>query len=96
MIIGLVILFAIDWSGLEVRRIWGGGMGSVAVDQFRATSLKGNRSDYYYMGTINESCTKSLFPQYAASAWNPPCWWLQRHRARWEYVRENTKGSLTS
>ena len=85
--IGAVILFAIDWSVFAVRRIWGGGLGSVAVDRFLATSLKGNKTQLDYLGTIKQSCSRTLFPQYAASQWNPPCWWLQRHHERWESVR---------
>jgi hypothetical protein len=86
-IIGLLILFALDCSVFELRRISGGGMGSVPIDQFLATSLKGNKTEYEYLATVNQSCSRTLFPQYAASQWNPPCWWLQRHRARWETVK---------
>jgi hypothetical protein len=87
VIVVAAILFAADWAVFEARRIAGGGMGNVAVDRFLATTLKANKQTYDYLGTVNQSCSKSLFPQYAASSWNPPCWWLQRHRTRWEYVR---------
>jgi hypothetical protein len=86
IIVGLLILFAFDWTFFELRRIGGGGMGTVAIDQFVAGSLKGNKTEFDYIGTANQSCSRTLFPQYAASQWNPPCWWLQRHRAHWERV----------
>ena len=85
--IGLLILFAIDWSVFAVRRIAGGGLGTVAVDQFVAGSLKGNKTEFDYIGTVNQSCSQTVFPQYASSQWNPPCWWLRRHRAHWESVQ---------
>lgn len=94
MIIALLILFAIDWGVFEVRRLRGDGMGTVVVDQFVAGSLKGNRTEFDYIGTVNQSCSRTLFPQYAASQWVPPCWWLQRHRARWESVRIRSKERL--
>lgn len=86
VIIGVVILFAIDWTVFALRHIRGSGMSTVAVDQFVAGALKGNRTEYDYVGTVNQSCTRTVFPQYAASQWNSPCWWLQRHRAHWERV----------
>lgn len=85
-VIGAVIVFAVDGSVFALRRMRGGSMGTMAVDQFVAGALKGNRTEYDYIGTVNQSCTHTLFPQYAASQWNPPCWWLQRHRAHWERV----------
>ena len=84
LLISLAILYALDWSVFEVRRMRGTGMGSVAVDQFLATTLKGNKAEYDYLGTANQTCTHSLFPQYAGSEWNSPCWWLARHNAQWQ------------
>jgi len=82
--LSLLILFAADWGIFALRRIRGGGASTVAVDQFVAGALKGNRTEYDYVGTINQSCSLTRFPQYARSQWNPPCWWLRRHRAHWE------------
>jgi len=84
LLISLAILYALDWSVFEVRRLRGGGMGSVPVDQFLATPLKGNKAEYDYLGTKNQTCSRTLFPQYAASDWNAPCWWLVRHNAAWQ------------
>jgi hypothetical protein len=84
LVISLAILYALDLSVFEVRRMRGGGMGSVAVDQFLATTLKGNKAEYDYLGATNQKCSRTLYPQYAESNWNIPCWWLARHNAQWQ------------
>ena len=86
-VIGVLILFVSDWGIFAMRRSRGRGMEIVAVDQFVAGSLKGNKTEFDYVGTVNQSCSQTLFPQYAASEWNPPCWWLRQHRTHWESVR---------
>ncbi|MGA2003680.1 MAG: hypothetical protein ABSG70_09880 [Terriglobales bacterium] len=83
-LISLAILYALDWSVFEIRHMRGGGMGSLPVDQYLSTPLKGNKAEYDYLGTANENCSRSVFPQYAAARWNLPCWWLQRHNANWQ------------
>jgi hypothetical protein len=83
LIIVLAILYAADWAVFAVRLISGGGMGSVTVARFLKTSLKGEKVEYDYLGTADQTCSQTLFPQYAASAWNSPCWWLARHKTRW-------------
>jgi len=84
LLIVLAILYALDLGVFQVRRMRGTGMGTVSVDQYLATSLKGNKAEYDYLGTANQNCSRSLFPQYAASNWNPPCWWLESHKASWQ------------
>ncbi len=81
--LALAAAYAVDWSVLQIRRARGGGMGSVDVDRYLTTPLKGSKNEYDYLGAATQSCSRSLFPQYAASAWNPPCWWLSRHRTVW-------------
>lgn len=83
-LIGLTILYAADWSVFEARRARGTAMGSVPVEQYLQTPLKGNKAEYDYMGTTDQACSHTLFPQYAASQWAVPCWWLARHKARWQ------------
>ena len=84
ILIGLIVLYVLDWSVFELRRVRGGGMGTVSVEQYLQTPLKGQKAEYDYLGTADQSCSRTLFPQYAASQWNPPCWWLQRHKAQWQ------------
>jgi hypothetical protein len=71
LLISLALLYAADWSAFEARLVRGAGLGSVPMEQYLKTSLKGG------------NCARAMFPQYAASQWNPPCWWLERHRQRW-------------
>jgi hypothetical protein len=55
-------------------------MSSVAVDQYLATPLKGNKAEYDYIGTVQQPCARALVPHAGA----PPCWWLSRHTSHWE------------
>jgi hypothetical protein len=84
LLISVAIGYAVDWGVFELRLARGTAMGSVTVEQYLMTPLKGNKQEYDYMGTADESCSRTLLPQYAASAWNPPCWWLARHKTRWQ------------
>jgi hypothetical protein len=84
LLITLVVLYAVDAGVFEVRLSRGAGLQSIPVDQFLKTPLKGQKAEYDYLGTGNENCARALFPQYAASAWNPPCWWLKKHSVNWQ------------
>ncbi len=76
----LANLYLWDWVLLRVRISRGSGYGSVQVDQFLATPLKGNKVEYDFMGTAQVICSRSLFPQEGHQA----CWWLTRHPTQWE------------
>jgi hypothetical protein len=80
-LITLAILYALDFVTFHAR---GNALSTVAVDQFLSTPLKGNKAEYDYLGTANQTCSRTLFPQYTSSTWNPPCWWLQRHNTTWQ------------
>jgi hypothetical protein len=84
LLISFVLIYAIDWAVFEVRLSRGAGLQNIAVDQFLTTPLKGQKTEYDYLGTAPENCALALFPQYAASQWNPPCWWLKRHNVTWK------------
>lgn len=84
LLITLAILYGADWVVFEVRQMRGIGLGSVTVEQYLKTPLKGNKAEYDYLGDAGQNCSNSAFPQYAVSAWNPPCWWLKRHNQRWQ------------
>ena len=84
LVLTFAILYALDWTVFEVRRLSGGGIGSVAVEQYLSTTLKGNKAEYDYLGTTNQNCSRTLFPQYAMATWNSPCWWLERHKTTWQ------------
>lgn len=59
----IVLLYVGDWGVFEVRVAHGIAYSAVQVDQFLATSLKGDKTEYDLMGTLQETCTRSIFPQ---------------------------------
>lgn len=76
----LVLLYLGDWIGLEYRVAHGTGYRSVQITQFLSTKLKGQKTEYDMMGSFQQTCGRSMFPQNG----NPPCWWLERHTSQWE------------
>lgn len=84
LLITLAILYALDCGLFQVRRARGTALGSIAVEQYLQTPLKGQKAEYDFLGTSNQTCAHALFPQYAASQWNYPCWWVARHTAQWQ------------
>ncbi len=74
------ILYAGDWMVLRIRVARGTAFGSVQVNQFLAIPLKANRVQYDFTGTVQQTCSRSIFPQKG----NPACWWLQRHTTQWQ------------
>jgi hypothetical protein len=80
-VVGFVVLLYLgDWCVLRVRASHGTAYGTVQVNQFLATQLKGNKVEYDWMGVAPETCSRSIFPQ----SGNPACWWLERHTSKWE------------
>lgn len=75
----VVVIYLTDWAVLRIKMMHGTGYGTVQVDQFLSTALKGNKEQYDFMGTFPEICSHSIFPHAA-----PPCWWLSRHTSHWE------------
>jgi hypothetical protein len=80
LLASILLLDAIDWAVLHIRMARGTAFQTVQINQYLATPLKGNKAEYDYMGTQQETCSRSLFPQ----ADNSPCWWLSRHTTRWQ------------
>ena len=73
VLVGLVGYFG-DW--VVWRAFRGGATGVVAVSREVVAPLKGGREEYYYDGTENERCSRSVLPQGGMRA----CWWVERHR----------------
>lgn len=80
LLVTFLLLYAGDWLVLRARAAHGSAYSSVQVQEYLATPLKGNKAEYDYMGTISQTCDRSLFPH----GGQPPCWWLRRHRQQWE------------
>ncbi len=71
--------FAADWTVYKLR---GSPQSTVAVSQFMAVPLKGQATEYDFLGTASVACAAALFPQ----AGKDPCWYLRRHSNQWEKV----------
>jgi hypothetical protein len=80
LLVCALLLYAGDWTIFRFRTARGTAFGSMQVDQFLATPLKGNKEEYDYLGTNAVTCARSLFPHASA----PACWWLKRQKGHWE------------
>lgn len=54
-------LYAGDWLVWRLRISRGTAYGSVEVNQFLATPLKGSKTEYDLTGTFQQTCTRSIF-----------------------------------
>jgi hypothetical protein len=75
----IIAIYLIDWGVLRIRMTRGAGYGTVQVDEYLSTALKGNKAEYDYLGTVSVPCAHSIFPHGAA-----PCWWRESHKSIWE------------
>ena len=78
--VSLAFLYLGDMAVWGVRAKLGGGMGKVTVSRFVVAPLKDNKEEYYFDGTVEVACSRSIFPQAGSGA----CWWLNRHRVVFE------------
>lgn len=67
-----VAVYVGDWTIYKLR---GSPTSKVTVTRTLVVPLKGNKSEYDYLGTADEPCSVSLFPQGSNSA----CWRLRRN-----------------
>jgi len=81
LLIAATVLCVADWVVFRTR---GGPLNSVNVELYLKTPLKGQKTQYDFLGLQPTNCSRSLFPQYGTGQWNAPCWWLQRHKQRWQ------------
>ena len=73
--IAFVVVYASDWAIFTLRH---SPSSKVTVNSYQVVPLKGQKSEYDYLGSSDEPCSVSLFPQAGISA----CWWLRRHANR--------------
>ncbi len=78
-VVVVVVSFAIDWLLYVVE---GSPQSSVAVSQFMSVPLKGQKTEYDYLGTADVACDLALFPHGGET----PCWYLKSHSNQWENV----------
>jgi hypothetical protein len=79
LVAALIVVYFADWAVLRIRMTRGAAYGTVQVDQYLSTPLKGNKDEYDYLGATSVPCARSIFPHGAA-----PCWWRERHKTIWE------------
>jgi hypothetical protein len=67
-----VVIYAGDWALFKLR---GSPRSKVTVNRYVTIPLKGNKQEFYYLGSIDVPCSVSLFSQ----AGQAPCWQLRRN-----------------
>jgi hypothetical protein len=67
-----VALYVGDWA---VYRMRGSPQSKITVNRYLTIPLKGNKTEYDYLGSIAVACSVSIFSQDGES----PCWQLRRH-----------------
>jgi hypothetical protein len=72
LIVAFVLLYFGDWAVYKLR---GSPQGAVNVSQTLVVPLKGNKSEYDYMGSSNVPCAVAIFSQDGEI----PCWQLRRN-----------------
>jgi hypothetical protein len=71
--------YAIDFAVYKLR---GSPHSTVTVSQFMSIPLKGQKTEYDFLGTADVSCAVALFPH----GGQDPCWHLRRNANQWENV----------
>jgi hypothetical protein len=72
-----LVAFALDWTVYELR---GSPQSVVIVNRFLSVPLKGQKTEYDFLGTASVPCVVALFPHGGES----PCWYLQLHPNEWD------------
>jgi hypothetical protein len=80
LLVTAVMLWVCDWAVFRVRVVRGTAFDSVQVEEYLSTALKGNKQEYDYLGTAQQTCARAIFPH----GGDPACWWLRRHTTQWE------------
>ena len=67
-----VVVYVGDWAVYRLRRA---PQSKVTVNRYVPIPLKGNKTEFDYLGTMDQPCSVSLFAQGGES----PCWKLRRN-----------------
>ena len=73
LIAACIALYAGDWLVFNLR---GSHTSKVTVSHFLSAPLKNNKQEIDYLGSEEETCSLSLFPQ----GGHTPCWYLRSHK----------------
>ena len=69
---GFVVVYVGDWAVYGLR---GAPQSKVTVNRYVAIPEKGRKTEFDYLGTMDQPCAISLFMQGGLS----PCWQLRRN-----------------
>jgi len=70
--VAFIAVYGGDWAVFKLR---GSPLAKVSVNHYVSIPLKGNKTEFDYLGSLDAPCSMSLFSQ----AGQPPCWQLRRH-----------------
>ncbi len=73
LVAAFVAVYLGDWVIYKLR---GSPQSKVKVNRYLTIPLKGNKTEFDYVGTSDVACSISLFPQSGES----PCWQLRRNQ----------------
>jgi hypothetical protein len=73
LVAAFVVVYLGDWVVFKLR---GSPQSKVTVNRYLTIPLKGNKTEFDYVGTSDVACSVSLFPQSGESA----CWQLRRNQ----------------
>jgi len=74
-----LVAYGLDWTVYKLR---GSPYSTVTVSQFMLVPLKGQKTEYDFLGTVNVPCVRALFPH----GGKDPCWNLRRNPNQWVNV----------
>lgn len=80
LLAAVLALYLGDIAVFEVRVRRGTAYRVIDVNQFLVTPLKGEKEEYDVVGSVQETCARTIFPRPGV----PACWWLERHTAQWQ------------
>jgi hypothetical protein len=69
---GVLVTYLGDWIAFKLE---GSPQSTVTVNRTLVVPLKNNQQEYDYLGTFDQPCSVSLFPQSGLT----PCWQLRRN-----------------
>lgn len=72
----LAVAFVVTYGGdSALFKLRGSPQGKVTVNHYISIPLKGNKTEFDYLGSSDVACSVSLFPQ----GGDTPCWQLRRN-----------------
>ncbi len=81
LILAFAVCFVVAWIGDSATfYLRGKPTSSVTVSRYMGVPLKGQKTEFDYLGTADVPCSRSLFPQ----GGNDPCWHLRRNPNQWQ------------